>query len=296
MKRALYFMPLLFLAAGASAQEQEITEAVATSSGNMYEKTLVISSLVVAALLLLVAVILLRAFKVVLNELQNPGKFAAAEPVKKLEYEEWLAAQKGKPGILEKIMGLRPIDEEKDIMIDHEFDGISELDNPTPAWFMWLFYGSIIFGVAYLLNYHVFKFSPLQDQEYAIEMEQAKIAKETYLAKAGNLIDETSVQLNLDAAVVDAGKALYATNCMACHGAQGEGTVGPNLTDEYWLHGGTVNDIFKTIKYGIPAKGMISWEKTLTPKQIADVSNYILSLKGSNPPNAKAPQGEKIAE
>jgi cytochrome c oxidase cbb3-type subunit 3 len=296
MKRAFYFMPLIFVAANAFAQEQEIAETAVAVTGNMYEKTLVISSLVVAALLLLVAVILLRAFKVVLQELQNPGKFPVAEPVKKLEYEEWLAAQKGKPSIIEKIMGLRPIEEEKDIMMEHEFDGIAELDNPTPAWFMWLFYASIVFGVAYLLNYHVFKFSPLQDQEYAIEMEQAKVAKEAYLAKAGNLIDETSVQFNQDAAVIDAGKALYATNCVACHGAQGEGTVGPNLVDEYWLHGGTVNDIFKTIKYGIPAKGMISWEKTLTPKQIADVSNYILSLKGSNPPNAKAPQGEKIAE
>lgn len=298
MKRAFYFIPLLLIAGNVLAQDETIAEAepIISSPGSFVEKALLVAAILIAVLFLWMANTLLRAFKVMSREIENPSVHPLAEPVKRLEFDEWAALQKNKPGFLEKVMGLRPIGEEKDIMMEHEFDGISELDNPTPAWFMWLFYSSIVIGVVYLLNYHVFKFSPLQDQEYAIEVEQAKTAKEAYLAKAGNLIDENTVKADQAAGVVDAGKAIFATNCVACHGAQGEGTVGPNLTDEYWLHGGSVNEVFKTIKYGVPEKGMIAWEKTLTPKQIADVSNYILSLKGTNPANAKAPQGEKAAE
>ena len=122
---------------------------------------------------------------------------------------------------------------------------------------------------------------------------QADAAKKVYLAHAANLIDENTVKESADAAVVSAGAAVFQTNCVACHGDKGQGVVGPTLTDEYWLHGGKINNVFKTIKYGIPEKGMISWEKTLTPKQISDVANFVKSLKGTNPPNPKAPQGEK---
>lgn len=171
-------------------------------------------------------------------------------------------------------MGLRPISEEKDIMIDHEFDGIVELDNPTPAWFMGLFYATIIFAVVYLLNYHVFEWSPLQDEEYAIEMKAAEVEKAAVLAKSGEAIDENSVKASTDAGIIAAGKAVYTQNCIACHGALGEGTVGPNLTDDSWIHGGTVNAIFKTIKYGVPEKGMISWENTNTETNLGCIEFY----------------------
>ncbi len=193
----------------------------------------------------------------------------------------------------QKVLSLRPLEEEKQLLIMHDYDEIQELDNPIPAWFNWLFYGSIVFAIVYMLHYHVFKTGPLQDEEYAIEMKQAEQEKQVFLAKSGNIIDENSVKLSTDAGVLESGKAVYVQNCVACHGQGGEGIVGPNLTDEFWIHGGTVNDIFKVIKYGVPEKGMISWEKQLTPQQISDVSNYIESLKGTNPPNPKAPQGDK---
>jgi cytochrome c oxidase cbb3-type subunit III len=98
-----------------------------------------------------------------------------------------------------------------------------------------------------------------------------------------------------DAKVLAEGKEIFTGKCVACHGALGEGGVGPNLTDEYWLHGGTINDIFKTIKNGVPEKGMISWKATLKPNEIQSVSNYIASLAGTTPPNGKAPQGDKVS-
>ncbi len=158
---------------------------------------------------------------------------------------------------------------------------------------MWLFYGTIAFAFVYLVYYHVLDIGMMQEEEYEIEMAEAKADREVFLASSANNIDESSVKENKDAATLEAGKSIYATNCIACHGDKGQGSVGPNLTDPFWIHGGTVGSIFKTIKYGVPEKGMISWEKTLSPKQISDVSNYIISLKGSNPPNGKAPQGEK---
>jgi cytochrome c oxidase cbb3-type subunit 3 len=206
-----------------------------------------------------------------------------------------LEPSKPKLTLWEKLLSLSPLSEEKDLIIEHEYDGIVELDNPTPAWFMWLFYGSIIFGFVYVLNYHVFKLGKLQDEEYVVEIKQADIAQKAFLAKSANRVDENSVKLTTDAEVLKGGQAVFTQNCVACHGEQAQGIVGPNLTDEYWLHGGKINDLFRTIKYGVPDKGMISWEKQLSPKQISEVANYIKSLKGTNPANPKAPQGDKAS-
>jgi cytochrome c oxidase cbb3-type subunit 3 len=161
---------------------------------------------------------------------------------------------------------------------------------------MVLFYSTIVFGVAYLLIYHVFGIGQLQDAEYKTEMAQAEIVKKQYLSKAANLVDENTVTLVSDAGVIKAGEGIFKQNCAACHGDKGQGMVGPNLTDDYWLHGGNIKAVFKTIKYGVPAKGMPNWEKQLSPKQLSDVANYIRSIHDTNPPNGKEPQGEKEEE
>uniref|UniRef100_UPI0025EB6973 cbb3-type cytochrome c oxidase N-terminal domain-containing protein n=1 Tax=uncultured Mucilaginibacter sp. TaxID=797541 RepID=UPI0025EB6973 len=192
-----------------------------------------------------------------------------------------------------KLLSLKPMSEESNLLLEGEYDGIKELDNPTPAWFMYLFYGTILFAVGYLLNYHVFGTGQLQYAEYKTEMAQADAAKKVYLSHQASKVDENTVKLETDPTVLASGKTVFMTTCSPCHGAQGQGVVGPNLTDDYWLHGGKISDIFKTIKYGVLAKGMPTWEKQLSPKQISDVSNYIKSLHGTNPPGAKEPQGTK---
>lgn len=295
MKPFIY--TLLFLLSGFSSLAQstpaegQVIPASATSS--TYINITIVVFIVAAILLLVVSLVLLHTFKTLSNEILQPRPIEQSSPQRLMEWDEWNEIQKAKPGVMNRILGLRPIEEEKDLLIEHEYDGITELDNPVPNWFNILFYGTIVFGFFYFITYHVAGWGKLQDQEYAAEVKRAKIEKAAYLAKSANNIDENSVKENADASVVSAGEAVFKTNCVACHGDKGQGVVGPNLTDEYWLHGGKINNIFKTVKYGIPEKGMISWEKTLSPKQISDVSNYILSLKGSNPPNPKAPQGEK---
>lgn len=183
-----------------------------------------------------------------------------------------------------------PIEKEADIMLDHDFDGIRELDNRVPPWFSWLFYVTIIFAVIYLLNYHVFQASPLQDEEYQIQVKEAE-AQRTALVKSGAFLNEETVTLLTDPASLDAGKQIFSTNCIACHAADGGGLVGPNLTDDYWIHGGGIKNIFKTIKYGVTAKGMIAWQSQLNPKQMQEVASYVISLHGTKPANPKQPEG-----
>jgi len=186
------------------------------------------------------------------------------------------------------------VKDEGSILLHHDYDGIKELDNHLPPWWVNLFYLTIVFSVVYMLVYHVWDKAPLPAEEYELAMEKARKEVEAFQQKQGNSIDEKSVQLALDdTGALTNGKAIYDANCMACHGMAGEGTVGPNLTDEYWLHGGSVHDVFKTIKYGVPEKGMISWQSTIKPKDMQDVTNYILSLQGTKPANGKAPEGEK---
>lgn len=269
------------------------------STGQTSTDILVCMLLIFAILLLWVALLLSRIVKLYYHEQLNPQPFAtAAEKAEKVLALARLKEEKAKkPALWEKLMQLKPIEQEKDMMMDHEFDGIAELDNPTPAWFMVLFYGTIIFGIVYMLNYHVFGYGMLQDEEYVAEMAQAEETRQAFLANPANAasaVNETNIEDNTDPAVILKGAALYVSRCTPCHGEKGEGLVGPNLTDEYWLHGGTIKDIFKTIKYGVPDKGMVPWEKSLSAQQLSDLSHYVSSLQGTNPPGAKAPQGNKL--
>ncbi len=248
---------------------------------------------IVFALLLFVVVMLmlLRTFKLLTRIILKYEGRTEAEINEELSPAK--AEKRPKNDVLLKLLSLKPLSEEKDLLMEHEFDGIQELDNPTPAWFMYLFYSTIVFAVAYLLIYHVFGVGQLQYEEYKTEVVQANIAQKEYLSKQANRVDENTVKLVNDPAVLASGKTVFMTTCLACHGAQAQGLVGPNLTDDYWLHGGKITDIFKTIKYGVPAKGMPTWEKQLSAKQISDVANYVKSLHGTNPPNPKEPQGVK---
>lgn len=263
-----------------------------------YADILVIALGIAALLVLAVSILMLKVIKFYIRESITPTPFATPEEKarRKLAEQEAKALEKEKPSNFSRLMGLKPLSEEKDLVMEHEFDGITELDNPTPGWFMVLFYGSIIFAIAYMFNYEVLGWGPNQDEEYAMELVAAEEAKLAFLSKPGNAknaVNENNMVQSTDAAVINAGMGFYKNRCSPCHGENGEGSVGPNLTDEFWLHGGGAADVFKTIKYGVPEKGMVSWEKSLSAQQISDLTNYILSLQGSNPPNAKAPEGDK---
>jgi len=188
-----------------------------------------------------------------------------------------------------------PKEKEASILMDHNYDGIRELDNHLPPWWTASFYLSMVFAVVYMFVYHVFDMAPLPGELYEIEIAEAKTAAAARLAEGGgdaDGIDEATVTFSDDPAVIESGKKIYDMQCASCHRDDGGGNIGPNMTDAYWIHGGSMSDIFKIIKYGAPQKGMISWEALLSPTQMRDVSSYIMSLAGTDPPNAKGPQGD----
>lgn len=189
-----------------------------------------------------------------------------------------------------------PVEEERRIELNHNYDGIKELDNHLPPWWTGMFYGTVAFSVVYMLIFHVWLSAPLPAEELALEQKQAQIDIAAYQAKAADAIDERNVTMAENPQELESGQALFDKNCKVCHGAQGQGGVGPNLTDEYWIHGGALQDVFKTIKYGVPQKGMIAWKASFKPVEIKQVASYILTLQGSNPPGAKAPQGERYTQ
>ena len=188
-----------------------------------------------------------------------------------------------------------PIEQEADALLDHNYDGIQELDNALPPWWKYGFIITIGFAFVYLLNFHVLGNGKNPTEEYAVEMENAKIAKEAYEANNKDKIDETMVPM-ADAAGMKIGKDDYIANCIACHGSKGEGGAGPNLTDDYWIHKGSLNDIYHTLKVGYADKGMQSWAIKFSPKEMSEIASYVKMLKGTNPPGAKAPQGDLYDE
>ncbi len=187
-------------------------------------------------------------------------------------------------------MNFKPMEEEHSIDTGHSYDGIRELDNVVPPWFTTAFVITILFAIGYIYRYQIAKTGPSQIQEYKSAMALAEIQHEEYLMTQANAVDETNVKF-LTGADLEAGKKTFTTICAACHKSDGGGLVGPNLTDEYWLHGGSLKDIFKTVKYGYPDKGMISWKAQLSPTQIAQVANYVYTLRGTQCKDPKAPQG-----
>lgn len=266
--------------------------------------------------------------------------------------------------------------DKKALMLDHDYDGIRELDNDLPPWWLYMFYISIVFAVVYMLHYHVFNTGDLSVAEYKKELdpnwrpveeyhigggifsaykspyyqvrgdvtprvrerfnayigpevhadaliveamrrsepdkmeklkeafpdlfEQMKAIGGPLAVKPGGptsaqqAADLPDIAVLTDAGSLNAGKAIYVTNCVPCHGKAGEGGIGPNMTDDYWIHGGEMKHIANTINVGVPAKGMTPWRGILKEDEINQVSSYILTLRGSNPPNAKKPQGEKV--
>ena len=187
-----------------------------------------------------------------------------------------------------------PLSEEEKILIKgHEYDGIHELDNRMPPWLSFLFVGTVVFGIGYVLYYHAFDFGDLQEAELQNELAMAEVQKAAYIAKKGAGINEENVALLDDPGKIKEGGVIYQEKCAACHAADGGGSVGPNLTDNYWLHGGDIRDVFKIVKYGVPEKGMISWEKQLPPMEMQKVASFILTeLHGSKPAAPKEPQGD----
>lgn len=186
-----------------------------------------------------------------------------------------------------------PVEKEGDILLDHNYDGIRELDNHLPPWWKWLFYGTIIFAGIYLVFYHLSDTLPLPLKEY--ENELALADEQARKLKASNpvaAIDETTVQLITDAAALGDGKTTFLNNCASCHRRDGGGDIGPNLTDPYWKHGGSIQDVFKVIRHGVQGTNMIAWEGFISPEKMQNVANYVLTLQGTNPENPKKPEGD----
>jgi cytochrome c oxidase cbb3-type subunit III len=193
-----------------------------------------------------------------------------------------------------------PVEKEADVLLDHDYDGIKELDNALPPWWKYGFYITIAVAFVYIGYYHVFGSGKSPYQEYTYEMDKAKAAKAAFDATNKDKIDEANVPM-ADAAGIKVGEKLFEANCVACHmkgggGSQNPPSVGPNLTDAYWLHKGSLNDIYATIKNGYPDKGMQSWSGKFNPKEMSQLASYIKSVQGSNPANAKAAQGELYTE
>ncbi|MBX2901711.1 MAG: c-type cytochrome [Cyclobacteriaceae bacterium] len=187
----------------------------------------------------------------------------------------------------------QPLENEADILLNHNYDGIRELDNHLPPWWKWLFYVTIIFSGVYLVFYHLSDTLPLPLKEYENELTVAdEQARKLKAASPAAVIDENTVQLITDASALADGKTTFLNNCASCHRKDGGGDIGPNLTDEYWKHGGSINDIFKVVRQGVQGTNMIAWEGFISPEKMQNVANYVLTLQGTNPENGKKPEGE----
>ena len=194
--------------------------------------------------------------------------------------------------LMKKLTKSEPIENEAEMLLDHDYDGIKELDNSLPPWWVYLFYGCIVFAAVYLIRFEIMG-GDNQEMELKKEIAQAKIDVANYMKTAPDMMDEKSVTLLKDAPALAKGKAIFMANCVACHRPDAGGQIGPNLTDDNWILGGGIKNVFHTLTNGgRDGKGMIAWKTVLKPKDIQHVASYVLSLRGSNPVNPKAPDGE----
>lgn len=244
---------------------------------------------------LFVFLFLLIAIEITISAIDNVTYQLLSEEEKaKIEAENNLAVKETEwyKNLMQKLTKTAPIESESELLLSHDYDGIKELDNNLPPWWVYLFYACILFAAVYLVRFEIMG-GDNQEMELQKELAQAKIDVEEYMKTAPDLMDEKTVTLLTESADLAAGKEIFTTNCAACHRADAGGQIGPNLTDENWILGGGIKNVFHTITNGgRDGKGMIAWKGTLKPKEIQKIASYILSLKGSNPKDAKAAEGE----
>jgi cytochrome c oxidase cbb3-type subunit 3 len=243
---------------------------------------------------LLMALLILIAIELILKSIENVMFQTLSEEAKERYLEskssklEWSWGKK----IYQKLLGSKPLEAEGEIILDHNYDGIKELDNKLPPWWVYLFYATVIFGVIYLIRFEIYGDYD-QDLEYEMEVAEAQAQIEAYKKTAKDLVDVNTVELLTEASDISAGKSIFETNCVVCHMADGGGGIGPNLTDEYWILGGGIKNVFNTISEGGRAgKGMVSWKATLKPVEIAQVASYLLNFQGTTPANPKGAEGD----
>ena len=240
-------------------------------------------------LFLLIAIeITVSAIDNITYQILTEEQKAKLEEVSAISYKEREWFKK----LMQKLTKTEPIENEANLLLSHDYDGIRELDNNLPPWWVYLFYGCIAFAAIYLVRFEIMG-GDNQEMELKKELAQAKIDVAEYMKTAPDLMDEKTVTLLTDPADLAIGKTIFTTNCAACHRADAGGQIGPNLTDDHWILGGGIKNLFHTVTNGgRDGKGMISWKGTLKPKEIQKVTSYILSLQGSNPKDPKAPDGE----
>jgi cytochrome c oxidase cbb3-type subunit 3 len=280
---------LSFLTLAANGLYAQTTSAAANAS--VWDDPTVMLYLVIGFLAITGLLILVTAFSM-LRVINILTRNAAEERAKKLGIE-FTPEPSFWENLWQKSNDFVPLEKEQElIMADHSYDGIQELDNHLPPWWTGLFYVTIVFAVVYIFVFHVFDTLPLSKGEYDNEVAYAKeqLAK-NQAATPAVVVDENNVGIVKDAQALADGKQIFMNNCSSCHRKDGGGDIGPNLTDEYWIHGGTINDIFKTVKHGAPGTNMIAWEGFMSAEKLKNVANYVLSLQGSSPANPKKPQG-----
>lgn len=280
----LSLMGMSGIPAFAQAEESNWYATLSSMDSSQLTLLVILGVVLLVIVLLLILMIYLMSFMATVLRKENPE--LANEP-------SWWEAFKEK-WVTGKVDTVGGEEEKAKMMVDHSYDGITELDNFMPPWLQWVFIGTIVFGVGYFVNFSVLGNGPTGVEEYEEELRVEAIAAEARKATLMAGIDENSVVF--DEAGIPAGKSIFETNCAACHAADGGGGVGPNLTDEYWIHGGSIKDIFTVVKNGVVEKGMIPWQDQLSPEEMQQVSSYILSLKGTTPANPKEPQGEPYME
>ncbi|MBT8298632.1 MAG: c-type cytochrome [Maribacter sp.] len=243
---------------------------------------------------MLMVLLILIAIELILKSIENVMFQSLSKEAKERYLEakssqyEWAWGKK----VWNKLTGNKPIEKEGEIILDHNYDGIRELDNELPPWWVWMFYATIIFGVVYLVRFHIYG-----DYDQALEYEQevaaATLEIEEYKKTAKGLVDASTVELLTEASDLSAGKAIFESSCVVCHMADGGGGIGPNLTDDNWILGGGIKNVFNTISEGgRDGKGMVAWKQTLKPLEMAQVASYLLQFQGTTPANPKAPEGD----
>ncbi|MCP4902263.1 MAG: c-type cytochrome [bacterium] len=181
-------------------------------------------------------------------------------------------------------------DTSEDRLLDHRYDGIQEYDNPLPRWWVAIFWVTIVFSPLYILHYH-FGAGSLEIESYDSEMIAFFDRQAQELLALGEVTDETIDDLMTNESMISGAKKIYQARCATCHGVFAEGGIGPNLTDGNWIHGGNPTDIYQTISEGVPEKGMLSWKRQLRPAELLGMAAYVGTLQGTDPPDAKAPEG-----